>query len=447
MQTAASVHAPDRRAVAFGPFTFDRTSRLLWKDGVELSLPPRVLGVLALLLERPGELVTKQELIAAVWRDAFVTETSLAEAISVLRQTLGDDPQRPTYVQTLHRRGYRFVADVDGTAGRPVVAAKRVAPVAAAVEAAPRLSLVVPWIVTLFALLTAASAVSRYLNSVVPPPHAPVRFNVALPAGVTVASTGGPVAVSNDGSLVAVAGCRASDCGIYLRPLSQADATLVAGTAGATAPFFSPDGRSIGYFSNGRLFTIVLSGGSAVPIADAAEALGATWLPDGQIVFARTASEGLFIARENGGHVEALTRPGPAEGGHRWPAAMPDGSAVVFTVDAPRDYAGAVSMRTRAWRRLLDDVSAVRVPVPGYVLAQRDSNLLASPMDPRAMTIRGLPVPVASLDDADAAPHFAMSEAGTLVIAQSGAGAVQVVLDWAGELRRVVPPPAPPLPR
>jgi DNA-binding winged helix-turn-helix (wHTH) protein len=446
LQTAAPVHAADSRAVAFGPFTFDRTSRLLWKEGVELSLPPRVLGVLALLLERPGELVTKQELIAAVWRDAFVTETSLAEAISVLRQTLGDDPQRPTYVQTLHRRGYRFVADVNGTAARAPSVAKPLPTAASTHETEPRLASLVPWIITLFALLTAASAVWRYLNAVVPASHSPVRFTIALPTGVTVASTGGPVAVSNDGALVAVAACRASDCGIYLRPLSQADATLVAGTAGGTAPFFSPDGRSIGYFSNGRLFTIVLSGGSPVAIAEAREPLGATWLPDGQIIFARSGDEGLFIANENG-RVQPLTTPGSSEAGHRWPAAMPDGSAVVFTVDAPRDYAGAVSMRTRAWHRLLDDVTAVRVPLGGYVIAQRENNLIASAIDPRAIAIRGLPVPVAALDGSLAGPHFAMSGAGTFVIAPPGAGAVQVVLDWAGELRRLVPPPQPALPR
>src|SRR5687767_5221020 len=101
--------------VAFGPapepgaaptilFHYDRSSRLLWKNGVEEPVPPRVLGVLELLLARPGQLVSKQELIGAVWRDAFVTETSLAEAVSFLRTTLGDDPQRPLYIQTLHRR-------------------------------------------------------------------------------------------------------------------------------------------------------------------------------------------------------------------------------------------------------------------------------------------------------------------------------------------------------
>ena len=87
-------------------------TRLLSRGGQEVALPPRVLGVLELLLQRAGDVVTRQELIDAVWKDAFVTDTSLAEAVSVLRQALADDPQSPTYIQTLHRRGYRFVAPV-----------------------------------------------------------------------------------------------------------------------------------------------------------------------------------------------------------------------------------------------------------------------------------------------------------------------------------------------
>src|SRR4051812_45734928 len=99
--------------VAFGPFTFDRANGLLRDDTRELPLPPRVLGVLDLLVSRAGAIVPKQEIIDSVWKDAFVTDTSLSEAISVLRQALGDDPQAPHYIQTVHRRGYRFVAQVD----------------------------------------------------------------------------------------------------------------------------------------------------------------------------------------------------------------------------------------------------------------------------------------------------------------------------------------------
>src|SRR5689334_15266276 len=101
--------------VSFGPFAFDRQSRLLWRDGAEVALPPRVLGVLELLLDRAGQVVARQDLLDAVWKDAFVTDTSLAEAVSFLRQALGDDPQSPRYIQTVHRRGYRFVAPILGS--------------------------------------------------------------------------------------------------------------------------------------------------------------------------------------------------------------------------------------------------------------------------------------------------------------------------------------------
>src|SRR5690242_2140887 len=83
--------------VEFGPFAFDRTNGLLRNEGREVPLPPRVLGVLELLVSRAGAIVSRQALIDTVWKDAFVTDTSLAEAISVLRQALGDDPQAPTY--------------------------------------------------------------------------------------------------------------------------------------------------------------------------------------------------------------------------------------------------------------------------------------------------------------------------------------------------------------
>ena len=97
---------------AFGPYRFDRSNGVLSSNGAECALPPRVLRVLEHLLARSGEVVSKQELLDAVWPDTVVAETSLADAIKILRQALEDDPQQPTYLQTVHRRGYRFIAPV-----------------------------------------------------------------------------------------------------------------------------------------------------------------------------------------------------------------------------------------------------------------------------------------------------------------------------------------------
>ena len=95
--------------LVFGPFRFEPGNGL-WRDAEEVPLPPRALAVLAALAERPGQVVSKSDLLDAGWKDAFVTEASLLEAVRVLRDALEDDRLRPTYIQTVHRRGYRFVA-------------------------------------------------------------------------------------------------------------------------------------------------------------------------------------------------------------------------------------------------------------------------------------------------------------------------------------------------
>ena len=110
--SATVVLHPAGDLLTFGPYRFDRTNRILSKENLELPLPPRVLGVLEYLVTRPGRVVSKQALMDAVWKDAVVTETSLTEAVSQLRQALAEDPQQPAFVQTVHRRGYRFVASV-----------------------------------------------------------------------------------------------------------------------------------------------------------------------------------------------------------------------------------------------------------------------------------------------------------------------------------------------
>ena len=88
-------------------------NRFLYRDGVALPLPPRAVGVLAVLLAQPGQVVSKQALLDQVWKDTNVTDTSLSEAVSLLRQAFGDEPQRGDFIQTVPRRGYRFVAPLD----------------------------------------------------------------------------------------------------------------------------------------------------------------------------------------------------------------------------------------------------------------------------------------------------------------------------------------------
>jgi DNA-binding winged helix-turn-helix (wHTH) protein len=107
--------------LAFGQFRLDRTNALLWRGEERITLAPKPFEVLCCLAERAGELVTKDELLDAVWSDIHVSESSLAVAVNALRTALGDDRQAPRYIETVTRRGYRFIAPV--TAARASEAA------------------------------------------------------------------------------------------------------------------------------------------------------------------------------------------------------------------------------------------------------------------------------------------------------------------------------------
>lgn len=97
----------------FGPFLADRTSYRALKGDTPLELTPKLLDLLFYLLERPATLVTKEALLDGVWPDANVTDNALAQAVSELREALGDAASAPTYIRTVARRGYRFIAPVE----------------------------------------------------------------------------------------------------------------------------------------------------------------------------------------------------------------------------------------------------------------------------------------------------------------------------------------------
>jgi DNA-binding winged helix-turn-helix (wHTH) protein/tetratricopeptide (TPR) repeat protein len=102
----------------FGPFDLDAASYRLTRDGTVVPLSPKALDLLLYLVARPSSLVAKQELLDALWPGVAVTENALTQAVSDLRQALGDDPSHSTYLQTVPRRGYRFIAPVEAAAVR-----------------------------------------------------------------------------------------------------------------------------------------------------------------------------------------------------------------------------------------------------------------------------------------------------------------------------------------
>jgi adenylate cyclase len=109
----------------FGPFVVEAASYRLTREGRDVPLSPKIIDLLLYLAARPSTLVSKDELFAALWPDVAVTDNALTQAVSELRQALGDDPARPTFVQTVARRGYRFIAPVETLQPVPAPAADR----------------------------------------------------------------------------------------------------------------------------------------------------------------------------------------------------------------------------------------------------------------------------------------------------------------------------------
>src|SRR5262245_39714077 len=99
-------------AIAFEPFRMDLRAGLLLRDREPIPLRPKTWSVLRYLAERPGVLVTKQELLDAIWADAVVTEAVLSRSIWELRVALGDSSRTSHLLQTVQRRGFRFIAPV-----------------------------------------------------------------------------------------------------------------------------------------------------------------------------------------------------------------------------------------------------------------------------------------------------------------------------------------------
>jgi len=113
-----SLPATNPRIVRFGVFELDLDARELRKSGIRIKLQDQPFQILARLLERPGQIVTREELQEQLWpQDTFVDfDLSLNSAVKKLRQALGDDSANPRFIETLYRRGYRFIGQTNGTA-------------------------------------------------------------------------------------------------------------------------------------------------------------------------------------------------------------------------------------------------------------------------------------------------------------------------------------------
>ena len=291
-----------------------------------------------------------------------------------------------------------FALDEAGRLGGAAVGAA-VAPVIAAGTASSASVLrraAIPVAALLVGAALAAAAVA-YLRPA--PAEAPeMRLQVVTPP------TGGgsdplSFAISPDGQGIVFRAGAGATAQLWLRPMGAEVARPLAGTEGALLPFWSPDGRSIGFFADQKLKRVDVAGGSVQTLADAPNSYGATWGADGVILFSGANTAPLYRVPASGGQqpVEATRLETPGQAAHRFPHFLPDGRRFLFFATGAPDVQGVFvgTLDSMEATRLVDaDTAAVFVP-PDWVLFGRGESLYGQRVDRQAMTPIGDPVLVA----------------------------------------------------
>ena len=413
--------AAARRSLLFGPFRFDVIDKTLSRDGQEIRLPPRALMILDHLLERPNRVVGKQELLDLVWKDAFVGESSLTEAIGVLRQALGDSASGAEYIQTVHRRGYRFVAPIRIDAQSSPAALPTLVPAPELPDSDDqfvprdrRLGVVVTYA---YMAMLAIGGTALWFALKWEPVPALTRATITLPIAQAPAPglTAQPVAaLSPDGRrIIYVAGAPGS-YRLFLRSIDQFEAVPVPGTDGAHAPFFSPDGNSIGFFVKTRLMVMSLPNGQPIDLAEAGAGHGGWWHKDGSIVFATGSREGVFRIAATGGERLAVRIAGLDGATLRHPTLTNNGRTLLATTwafNVRHSEVVAVDLSSGATRKIARGVYP-RALDDGRVIYLRDGDLVAAPFDgsgPEVTLISGVMTGVSG------AGQYSLASNGTLL--------------------------------
>jgi DNA-binding winged helix-turn-helix (wHTH) protein len=101
-----------KKYISFGEYLLDETNEILWRGSQAISLRPKVLALLKFFLTHPGQLVTKEQLLDALWPNTYVSDAVLKDSVREVRDVLRDNARKPKYIETAHRRGYRLIAPV-----------------------------------------------------------------------------------------------------------------------------------------------------------------------------------------------------------------------------------------------------------------------------------------------------------------------------------------------
>jgi Tol biopolymer transport system component len=282
----------------------------------------------------------------------------------------------------------------------------------------------------------AATAEVRVVRAFIPAPEKTTFDFVGNPSA-------GPVAVSPNGRMVVFgADAEGSKRLLWVRAIDSLTAQPLSGTENGAFPFWSPDGRSIGFFAGGKLKKIEVAGGPATTVCEAAAGRGGTWGPDGVIVFAPDTAMPLHRVSASGGASSPVTKFDQARGEntHRWPHFLPDGRHFLFVARVGGGRAGGSTEGTGIMVGSLDGAPSKELVLApsnpayasGHLLFVRENTLMAQPFDPSKLELTGDAFPIAEQiqsDGAFARSVFSVSENGVLVY-QTGMAATGTRLLW-----------------
>jgi len=308
----------------------------------------------------------------------------------------------------------------------------------------------VPWALAAAATIAALTMGGFWLNGSRAPAVPRIEASIAPPPGHEFI---GGFALSPDGRRLLFVGAdgEKGSVALWLRELSISRAMVrIAQSDGAMMPFWSPDGRQIAFFADGKLKKTDLHGSPPQTICDAPSARGGAWGPDNRIVFTSTFRGGLEIVDAAGGAPQVLTTLDEKRGekSHRWPVFLPDGRHVLFVAQTAE--AGAKEDASTIEVLALDGGARTRLVAAnssplyasGHLLFWRDGALRAQPFDPKGRVLSGTVFTVANdvvLDQNEMAYATASAE-GTLVYFGGliAGRSTLAVLDRGGRLIRAV---------
>ncbi len=286
------------------------------------------------------------------------------------------------------------------------------------------------------------------------PERAPVRLGldpgVALEEGYDP-----PFALSPDGKSVVLVAREGDSRRLVLRRLDAFEARPLAGTEGARQPFFSPDGASVAYFADRKLWRLPLAGGSPIALAEVgSNPRGGSWGPDGTIVVGASLTSGLYRVSAGGGPLESLTRLDlkAGESSHRWPQVLPGGRWALFSSlveEGSWDDASleAVSLETGERHVVQREAAFGLWAGRGPLVFARAGRLYAASFDPDRAVETSAPEIVlegVAYDPRNGGTKVALSPSGTLLYAPGRPVSIENHLAWVdadGRSRRLPGPP------